>query len=372
MGALWRHLARHPADHRARLRLAETYFQAGDHARALTELRAVARADPRNPDVFVHQAVILKSSGHLAHAEQAARRALTLRPDHAAAQEWLGEIYLEQRQTHRALALFERCLKRRPDAYFALLGKGRALEQLLISRHPIPLSRVVAPVEKAVQQDPERAEGLATLARMRFTYQERLDEAEQLAVRAAERDPERALPHLLLAQIALARSPSPENLQRAGQHAYEAGRRDPADPRPPYLIGRVALQQNDVARAIRALELSLSRGPMPEAVSQLAAAHRRTGNRERAAYYAERFQEYTDRLGRRNALLAARERHPQQIEHLYGLVELYLQGRQPDTAAEWLGEARRLRPGDPRLDVLVARIRKARQKGGDGPLLPIP
>jgi Flp pilus assembly protein TadD len=48
------------------------------------------------------------------------------------------------------------------------------------------------------------------------------------------------------------------------------------------MIGRVSLMQNDVARAIKALEHSVELGARPEAVSQLAMAYRRAGNVEQA------------------------------------------------------------------------------------------
>lgn len=370
--ALSQHLAQHPYDRRARLALAELYFKLKDYPRALAELHRLERDVPKDPEVLLRRAVVLKYARRPEEAAQALRRALVLKSDYTAAREWLGEVYLDLERHHQALAVFERCLKERPDSYFALMGKGRALEQLLLSRHPIPLAAVLEPVEKAVRLNPERPEGLTTLARMTFAYRNRLGEAEQLARRAAARDPEAALPHILLAQIALARPPTPENLQRAGEHAYEAGRRDRTDPRPPYVIGRVALQQNDLPRAIQALSLSLALGPMPETVTQLSAAYRRAGDEKRAAHYAAIFQRYTDLLGRRNVLLAARERQPGQIAHYYALAELYLEAGQPQTAEQWLNEARRLRPRDPRGDRLMARVRQLRKEGGDDPMLPIP
>jgi tetratricopeptide (TPR) repeat protein len=372
IAALSRRLALHPRDAAARFRLAELYFKGQEYERALAELATLERQNPRKPEVFLRQAVVLKYAGQPERAAKAARRALALEPDHALAREWLAAITLDQGRAHEALALFEECLKRQPHSLFALLGKARALEELLRSRHPIPISRVIAPVEEALRQSPDHPEALATLARMRFAYQNRTDEAERLARRAATQDPDSASPHLLLAQIALTRPPTAENLQRAGEHAFAAGSRDPDDPRPPYVIGRVALQQNDVPRAIRALEFSLAREPTPEAVSQLAVAHRRAGNAQRADHYAALYQRYTDLLGRRNALLAARERDPQEIDHTYALVALYIEASQPETAAEWLAEARRLRPHDPRASWLAARISTLRREDRDAPLLPIP
>jgi tetratricopeptide (TPR) repeat protein len=369
---LTEHLAQHPQDAPARFRLAELYFKLNDYDRSLAELRALERSRPKDAHVYLRRAVVLKYAGETDAAEKAIRRALALRPHDELTREWLGEIYLDQARYHEALALFDRCLQRQPDSYFALLGKGRALEQLLLSRHPIPLPQALQPVQKAVRLNPDHPEGLATLARMTFTYEQRPDEAERLALRAAALDPQGARPYIILAQIALSRPPAPENLRKAGEYAYEAGRRDLRDPRPPYFVGRVFLQQNEIDRAVQALERSIALGPMPEAVSYLAVAHRRAGKVAQAQHFADLYQRYTDLLGRRNALLAARERAPRDVRHDYALAELYLEASQPDTAAYWLEAAKKLQPRDPRCDRLMAQVRKRRAEGSRAPMLPIP
>ena len=91
-----------------------------------------------------------------------------------------------------------------------------------------------------------------------------------------------------------------------------------------------------------------------------------------ASHYAEIYQRYTDLMGRRNALLAARERQPSEARHDDALAELYLEAGQPDTAEYWLKEARRVKPRDPHGDPLVARLRQLRKKGSHALLLPIP
>jgi tetratricopeptide (TPR) repeat protein len=370
--SLLQHLSQDPRDAPARLWLAQLYFQANDYSRSLAELRRLEQERPGDPNVLLHQAVVLKHAGQPVPAEKAVRRALALRPQDGEAQEWLGEIYLDQERYHEALAVFQQCLKSQPYSYFALLGKGRALEQLLLTRHPIPIAAVMEPVEKAVQINPQNPDGLTTLARMTLTYMQRPDDAEKLARSAAALDPRSARPFIILAQIALSRPPTPENLQWAGQYAYEAGRRDLQDPRPPYFIGRVALQQNDTARAVKALDRSIALGPMPESVSLLSVAYRRAGNVKQASYYAGIYQQYADLLARRNALLAAREREPGQVRCDEDLAQLYLEAGEPDTAEYWLNAARELRPRDPRCDRLLAQLHQLRRHGSHAPLLPIP
>jgi tetratricopeptide (TPR) repeat protein len=180
-------------------------------------------------------------------------------------------------------------------------------------------------------------------------------------------------PHafITLAQIYLARPPTPENLSKVAEYAGLAGQRDPQDARPPYLIGRVSLAQNAVDPAIKAFERSLALHPLPETVTQLAVAYRRAGNVERANHYAGLYQRYTELMGRREALLGKREREPGEVSHYYALAELYLEAGQPDTAEQWLQEAQHVRPRDARREQLAARARALRQKGSDGPLLPL-
>jgi tetratricopeptide (TPR) repeat protein len=365
----------HPQDRTARFRLAQLHFQNRDYTRALAELGVIEKQRPRDPEVPLRKAVVLKYAGNLNAAEQADRRALALQPSYGLAEELLGEILMDQRRYEDALKVFERRLQREPKATGALLGKGRALEQLLSIGHPITAAQIVAPIEKASAQVPNDAQVVTTLARVNLAYlhsEKGLSEAERYALRAAELNPQDAQPYIILGQVYLARPPTPTNLEKLGYYAAQAGTLDLKDPRPPYLIGRVALFQNDAARAIRALELSLSLGPLPETVTQLAVAYRRAGNRAQADHYARIYQEYARRLARRDALLAAREREPREVRHYHDLAQLYLEAGQPNSAAAWLEQARTVRPRDEARDALIARVQELRNQGTHAPLLPIP
>jgi tetratricopeptide (TPR) repeat protein len=134
----------------------------------------------------------------------------------------------------------------------------------------------------------------------------------------------------------------------------------------------VALLRNDPTRAAKALELSLKLGPMPETVMQLAAAYRRAGDGGRAAYYAEVYQRYMDLVSRRDALKARRDREPEEPGHYHELARLYLEAGEPERAAEWLEQARSLRPRDPVRERLSAQATALRKKGQNAPLLPVP
>lgn len=372
---LAQYVTAHPQDRAARYRLAQFHFQNQDYARALSELGVIEKQRPRDPEAQLRKAVVLKYAGNLDAAERADRRALALQPNYALAEVLLGEILLDQHRYKDALKTFERRLHRDPRAVGALVGKGRALEQLLRAGHPITASEILAPIEKALTLAPDNPQVITMLARMNLAYlhtEKGLGEAERHAIRASKLNPQDAEPFIILAQVFLGRAPTTANLEKLGYYAAQAGMLDLKDPRPPYLVGRVALLQNDAARAIKALELSLRLGPLPEVVTQLAVAYRRAGNRERAEYYSRTYQEYARRLARRDALLAAREREPQEVRYYYDLARLYLEAKQPNSAAAWLEQARSVRPRDEARDALIARVLELRNQGNDAPLLPIP
>lgn len=372
--ALRRHLSRQPQDVRARFRLAQLYFTQKDYRRALDELAVLEAQRPRDPEVFLRRAMVRKYAGQLREAERDVRRALALRPHYVQAREWLGEIYLDEGRSQEALRVFDRCLKQRPDSYFALIGKARALEQLFVSRYPVGPEEMVAPVRRAVELEPENPWGVVMLARMTFNYLGQVDAAEELALRAARLDPQNPEPHLILAEIALHRPPTPENLRRAGEHALAAGQRDPTDYRPPLQMGRALLAQNEPAEAARLLERSLAIRPMPETVYQLSLAYRRAGNLERARYYSEIYDRWNTLMERRKTLLGDVQREPENVTHYLRLAALYLEARAPDPAENWLRKAQRLRPKDPRVARLLARVERLRETASQNAttLLPIP
>jgi tetratricopeptide (TPR) repeat protein len=368
---LRQHLVQAPTDTAARFRLAELHFAQQEYPAALAELEILRRAEPDNPEVHLRRAMVQKYAGDLRDAEEAIRRALALRPEDATTREWQGEVYLAQGRFDEALSVFNRCLKRDPDSYFALMGKARALEQRFLWRLPVGLSEMTTPVEKAVRLQPDNPWGVVTLARMTFNYMARPDPAEKLALRAAELAPHDAEPYLILAEIALYRPATPENLKQAGLHALQAAQRDPRDWRPPYQLGRALLKQNEPAEAAKLLEQSVKMQATPEAVYQLSLAYARSGNPERAKEYGRIYQQWNDFMERRKALLGDVQREPRQVDHYYRLATLYVKANAPDPAENWLKKAQALKKGDPRFDRLMAQVRRLRQTGAQAPLLPV-
>lgn len=366
------YLLEHPTDVAARFRLSQRYCESAEYPRALAELAILERAQPENAEVYLRQAMVHKYAGQLTEAEASARRALALQPADGAAREWLGEVYLAEGRAHEALDAFQRSLARKPDSYFALMGKARALEQLFISRYAIAPAQVVEPVEKAVRLDPDNPWGVVTLARMTFNYLMRPEPAEKLARRAAELDPRDVEPYIILAEIALHRPATAENLRLVGVYAYEAAQRAPRDARPPAQLGRALLRQNEPAEAAKLLERSLAMGSTPETVYQLSLAYRRAGNAERARYYSGIYQRWNDFMERRKTLLGNVQREPRKADHYYALARLYLEEHAPDPAQAWLEKAKSLAAADPRYPQMMAQVRQLRASGNAAPPLPLP
>jgi tetratricopeptide (TPR) repeat protein len=366
------YLRENPTDVAARFRLSQRYSESAEYPRALAELAILERAQPKNAEVYLRQAMVHKYAGQLTEAEAAARRALQLQPANGPAREWLGEVYLAEGRAHEALDEFQRSLKRTPDSYFALMGKARALEQLFISRFAIAPAQVVAPVEEAVRLDPNNPWGVVTLARMTFNYLMRPEPAEKLAKRAAELDARDAEPYIILAEIALHRPATAENLRQVGVYAYEAAQRAPRDARPPAQLGRALLRQNEPAEAAKLLERSLALGSTPETVYQLSIAYRRAGNAERARYFGGIYEHWNTFMERRKTLLGNVQREPGKADHYYALAKLYLEEHAPDPAQTWLEKAKSLAAADPRYSRMMAQLRQLRASGSPAPPLPLP
>jgi predicted Zn-dependent protease len=375
IAALERSLRANPRDRAARFRLAETYFKVRDYSRSLTELRTLERENPRDAEVFLRKAVVHRAVGDLIRAEREAKRALELKAASGSAELLLGEIYVEDYRYRDALGMFERRLKQDPNSIAALMGKARALEELLLIHNPIPVRDILAPAERAVELAPDNAELVISLARMKFAYlrgEEAASSAETLALRAIKLAPDHPQPYITLAQVYLTRPATPENLQKLGEYAGMAGQRDLKDPRPPYLIGRLAIARNDLPRALKALEFSLTRRPLPETVSLLATTYRRAGQAGPAAKYAKIYQTFTDLSSRRESLLAAYEREPRDVKRILALAELYLEASQRVAATQWVATARETNASHPDVERVEQRILTMKKNPPPVPMLPLP
>jgi len=234
------------------------------------------------------------------------------------------------------------------------MGKARAMEQLYEAKLPVAIPELVEPVDKAVRLQPQNPWGVTMLARMKFAYLQQFEQAERLANRAIQLDPNQAEPYLILVEIYL-NNPSPGNGEKAVACARQAARLDPHRPQPLYLLGRILLRQNDLRGAIDALERSTRIQMMPEAVYQLSLAYARAGNLEQARHYSWLYDSWNRFIERRKLLLAMLQHRPRDIELHTQLAELYLAAGATEPARNWVRKGLQLRPRDPRLQHLLAR-----------------
>lgn len=361
-----------PENAALRMRFAQLLFLAGQQTRALTELRIIESRQPKNPELHLRKSMVLKHLDRLDEAERAARLAIRYRPAYIQAMNWLGEIYLETGRSQEALQLFTRALKSDPSSHDALLGQGRAREQLYIAKHPVSPQQITDPVAKAVKLEPDNPRGVLTLARMTFNYLMKPDRAEELALKATTLDPADPEPWLILTEIALFRPATEQELIRAGGYALQAAERAPRDWRPPYLFGRVLLKQNEPAEAVRFFKKSLEIEKTPDAVYQLSQAARRAGQLDLARQYGALYSRWNVFMERRKTLLGDIQRKPGEADYYYKLAELYAEADAPDPAENWLKKAVKVRNDADRAARITAKVEQLRASGGRDDMLVLP
>jgi predicted Zn-dependent protease len=81
---------------------AQALVDAGKYDEALTKLQTINAESPDNADVLNLIGFSLRKTGHPKEALEYYNKALTLMPAHLGANEYLGELYLELRQTAKA------------------------------------------------------------------------------------------------------------------------------------------------------------------------------------------------------------------------------------------------------------------------------
>jgi tetratricopeptide (TPR) repeat protein len=356
-----RWVAAHPEDDATRMALARLLFITRRFPEAEAQLLLLERRQPKRAEIGYWLSLVQKQNGQLDAALRSIQRARRLDPHREIFFEGLGEIYLAQGRSEEAASTFDACLKQRPDSYAALMGKARAMEQLYEAKLPVAIPEIVTPVRKAVQLQPRNPWGVTVLARMSFAYLQQFETAERLANQAIQLDPRQVEPYLILVEIYLD-NPTPDSAAKAVACARQAARLDPRNPQPIYLLGRALLRQNDLPGAIAAFEQSTHIQLMPEAVYQLSLAYARAGHLEQARHYSRLYDSWSQFTERRKLLLALLQHRPQDIRLHAQLAELYLAQGAIEPARNWLRKGLQLRPQDPTLRSLLARVEKQQER----------
>ena len=128
MAALCRQaLSLWPALHEARRELVRAYIETDDRANARAALWQALWLNPRDTWSLVTRADLLVESGEADKAERLARMALELEPANTDALDALGRAQLQAGHEREALGAFGRALSLKPQLAAARLGSARAL-----------------------------------------------------------------------------------------------------------------------------------------------------------------------------------------------------------------------------------------------------
>ena len=87
-----------PSEYREAMKL----IKKKDYAGAIPLLQAALKKSPQDPDIMNELGFSYRESGQLDQALIYYQQALAIDPDHAAAREYLGELYLKQNQPNMA------------------------------------------------------------------------------------------------------------------------------------------------------------------------------------------------------------------------------------------------------------------------------
>lgn len=82
--------------------------QAGDYTRALTLLKKVVEAEPRNADAWNYIGFSYRNLKQFDQSLAAYQKALAIEPNHLGANEYLGELYVQTGQLEKAQEILKK------------------------------------------------------------------------------------------------------------------------------------------------------------------------------------------------------------------------------------------------------------------------
>jgi arylsulfatase A-like enzyme/cytochrome c-type biogenesis protein CcmH/NrfG len=212
-------LAEDPGLLMARRSLAVAYTAAGQHERAIAELRRLEKQASLSAEDAIVLGDNLRFAGRLDEATAVLERAARDNPRFA--QPWisLAEVHIKRRQLAEATAAYERVLQIAPDQVEALRGLG---DVALLQENAALAERRYA---RLLEVSPQDAGALTKLGVVRMRTG-RVDDAIALFRRAVEREPKNGEALLYLAG-ALASSGQPAEALPWFERALAAGPRTP-------------------------------------------------------------------------------------------------------------------------------------------------
>lgn len=177
-------LAEAPDSDKVRFYLAAVYEESKKDEEAIAHFRKIPAESQYYEESVVHAAYLLKGLSRLDEAVGLVETALTKKKDHPQLYAMYASLLDEKGDYRKAVVSLEDALKRFPDNAQLRFYYGTVHDRLGDK------DKVIAEMKKVIEIDPNHVQGLNYLA---FTWAEEgrhLDEAEKLARRASELDPQ--------------------------------------------------------------------------------------------------------------------------------------------------------------------------------------
>jgi Tfp pilus assembly protein PilF len=311
----------------ARLNLGEIFYRSGKLAEAERELRAVVTAQPGNVPALLWLAKAVRDQGRKATALEIYEEALAQAGDNGDALLEAVDLAVEEGRPARARALAEGAAARRASVPAAAVARA------IVARAQGRDDAALGELRRALAAEPTFLPALTRLLDLQVA-RGRAADARAALDRAAAVAPDSA-PHLALAgEVALADRDPAAALPRFERALRLAPGADPVR----LDLGRAQLALGRVEAALATLEAA---APSAERSVLQGAAHARRGEWSEAAL----------------SYRAALERGPASPEVLNGLAWARLQQGERAAAAGLLARSLALKPDQPEISRLLARIR---------------
>jgi tetratricopeptide (TPR) repeat protein len=325
-------------------------YRFGNLDLALSHMREACQSPRASADYFSDFAELCRQAGRLAEGEQAARRAVALAPDLAAAWNNLGIILQESLKLEESRASLERALALAP-------GDAQTLNNLANTCKRLGLA---AEAEKgwraALELQPNYPEAFSNLANL-YNDQGEFDRAEAMALRAIELNPQLTDAYINLAGVQTARHRPLEALNALDALLAFA-------PTHPRALAAKALTLKDLDRPEEAMDWArrsaLAAPDAPEAHNAIGQIHQATGAFEPALAAYDRAASLPgpaqmDAIANRASLFTEFGRQDEARQALEAAAQAF-----PNAPGLLLGqtELRKFQPGDPliaRMQALLAR-----------------
>ena len=330
-------LERNPQDNDALVLSANLSLRDGDPVRAIADLRAVLRDQPRSVPTLRSLARAHLANHSPALAEESLRSALAAAPRDVAVRVDLGELLTRTHRAEEAVALLEETVKASPSAVAArtalveayldngdLINARSAAEALKTARPDLPVGSYLAgliaerqrrpedarhELEHALQLQPSAMDALAALARLELGRGHGA-QALDLVRDAIARAPGNAEARELLGELCVAQKNNPEAISAL----RDAVRLSPNWWLPYRNLALTELAEKDTASALATYEAGVKATGEPALIVDLAEAYVRQGRVDDALRQYEQLHERRPSLNLASnnlAMLLVTYRHDQ-------------------------------------------------------------